>query len=190
MAPAPAPMTVEEYLHTPETLLPQELAYGVLHVAEAPSPRHQQAVFAIARALDQHVRERTVGQVWISPLDVILDERRALVVQPDLFFVSTERAHIVRDRVRGAPDLVVEVLSPNPRIGDLRERLGWFAHYGVRECWVYKQRERELEIHTLTTSGVLASIALDEDDAVRSAVLPDFGKRMRDVLDDRERKDP
>ena len=185
MAPAPAPMTVDGYLRTPETLLPQELAYGLLHVAEAPSPRHQQAVFAIARALDLHVRERGLGQVWISPLDVILDERRALVVQPDLFFVSRDRAGIVRDRVRGAPDLVIEVLSPNPRVGDMRDRLGWFAHYGVRECWVYKQSERELEIHTLTTSGVLASIALDEYDAVRSAVLPEFNKRIWDVLDDR-----
>ena len=183
MSPAPPPMTVDEYLRTPETLLPQELAYGVLQVAEAPSPRHQQAVFAIARALDAHVREHDRGQVWISPLDVILDERLALVVQPDLFFVSKDRAHIVRDRVRGAPDLIVEVLSPHPRIGDLRERLGWFAHYGVRECWVYKQADRTLDIHTLTTAGVLATITLEDSDTVRSAVLPELEKMVREVVD-------
>lgn len=182
MAPAPAPMTVDEYLRTAETLLPQELAYGVLHVAEAPSPRHQQAVFAIARALDAHVRERDLGQVWISPLDVILDDRRAVVVQPDLFFVSHTRAHIVRDRVRGAPDLVVEVLSPNPRIGDLRERLGWFAQYGVGECWVYRQMDRTLDVHTLTPSGVLATVMLRERDVVRSAVLPAFDRTVGETI--------
>jgi Uma2 family endonuclease len=182
MAAAPAPMTLDEYLRTPETLLPQELAYGILHVAEAPSPRHQQAVFAIARTLDAHVRERDLGQVWISPLDVILDERRALVVQPDLFFVSHARAHIVGDRVRGAPDLVVEVLSPHPRIGDLRERLGWFAQYGVSECWVYRQASRSLDVHTLTTAGVLATVTLAEHEMIRSAVLPELAKTMQETV--------
>lgn len=183
MAPAPAPMTLDEYLRTPETLLPQELAFGVLKVADSPVPRHQQVVFAFARALDAHVRERQLGQVWISPLDVILDEQRALVVQPDLFFVSKERAWIVSDRVRGAPDLVVEVLSPRPRIGDIDERMGWFARYGVRECWVYRQPDRTLEIHTLSTGGALAVSTLDERDSIRSAVLPQFTMTAREITE-------
>lgn len=182
MAAAPVLMTVDEYLRTPETLLPQELAFGVWRVSEAPSPRHQQAVFAIARALDAHVRAHAIGQVWISPLDVILDERRALVVQPDLFFVSAARTSIVRDRVRGAPDLVVEVLSPHPRVGEFRDRLGWFARYGVRECWAYRQMERKLDVHTLTPSGVLATVTLDEHESIRSAVLPGFAASLDDIL--------
>jgi len=181
MAPAPAPMTLDEYLRTRETLLPQELAFGALRVADSPLPRHQQAVFAIARALDAHVRERHLGQVWTSPLDVILDEPLALVVQPDLFFVSHERASIISDRVRGAPDLIVEVLSPRPRIGDLDQRVGWFARYGVRECWIYHQPERVLEILTLSGGGVLATSRLDERDPISSTVLPHFTLTTRDI---------
>lgn len=50
------------------------------------------------------------------------------------------------DRVWGAPDLVVEVLSPQPRIGLLDERLEWFGRYGVRECWLVHQPEEEIEV--------------------------------------------
>jgi len=53
-----------------------------------------------------------------------------------LFFISNERGHTLSDRVCGAPDLVVEVLCPNPRIGKLGERIEWFARYGVSECGV------------------------------------------------------
>jgi hypothetical protein len=56
-------MTTDEYLMTPETVLPQELIYGVLRVAEAPTPRHQGAVADFHLALAPHVRERQLGEV-------------------------------------------------------------------------------------------------------------------------------
>jgi Uma2 family endonuclease len=139
-------MTTAEYLRTPESLVPAELIYGTLRVAESPLPRHQAVVLDLAMALVSHVRERQLGSVWISPLDVILDAERALVVQPDLFFISNERSHILTDRVRGAPDLIVDVLSPHPRIGKLGERIGWFQEYGVRECWLIHQLQRRVEV--------------------------------------------
>ena len=129
---------------TPLRLLPAELIYGAMRVADSPLPRHQEAVAQLFRVLDAHVRERELGQMWLAPLDVILDYHKALIVQPDLFFVSNDRADIIRDRVRGAPDLVVEVLSPNPRIGSTEERVQWFAEYFVRECWLFQQDRREI----------------------------------------------
>ncbi len=122
-------MTTNEYLRTPEWLVPTELIYGVMRVADAPLPHHQRAVRDLCFALVEHAETRHLGEVWMSPLDVILDAERALVLQPDLLFISNERSHILTDRVRGAPDLVVEVLSPNPRIGELGERIAWFAEY-------------------------------------------------------------
>jgi hypothetical protein len=75
VAAAPRLMTVDDYFNTPETLKPMELAFGVLRVAESPSPRHQSAVGDFFLALDAHVRARQLGRMWLSPLDVVADRR-------------------------------------------------------------------------------------------------------------------
>ncbi|OFW28854.1 MAG: hypothetical protein A3H97_16380 [Acidobacteria bacterium RIFCSPLOWO2_02_FULL_65_29] len=165
-------MTTGEYLGTPETLLPAELAYGVMRVADAPAVRHQRMVGDLFKALDAHVARYGLGEVLLAPTDVILDYDSALVVQPDLLFVSSERADIVADNVHGAPDLVVEVLSPHPRIGKLDERVGWFAKYGVRECWLADLRERRYSILSLGPRGVLNRQLCSGGGVAPSTVLP------------------
>jgi Uma2 family endonuclease len=175
-------MTVEEYLRTPETTLPQELAHGVLRVAEAPTTHHQRAVGCVFLALYEHVREHRLGEVWLSPIDVILDPVRHLVVQPDLLFISHARSGIVMDRVYGAPDLTVEILSPNPRIGTLAERVGWFATCGVDECWLVDLPRRRIDVLRFARGVVADRRSFDEGTAVRSHVLPAFSRSPGAIL--------
>lgn len=166
-------MTTAEYFQTPETVLPCELAYGVLEVAEAPTASHQRAVRDLLLAMVPFVRERQLGEVMVSPMDVVLDYDAALVVQPDLLFVSASR-HIISDKVYGAPDLVVEVLSPHPRVGQLERRLGWFARYGVRECWLVDLGNRRFEVLELELSGVRSRKAFAPGALIESEVLTGF----------------
>ena len=165
-------MTTVEYLATPETVLPAELAYGIMRVADAPTVRHQRMVGELFKALDAHVAAHGLGEVLLAPTDVILDYDRALVVQPDLLFVARERDDIVSDCVHGAPDLVVEVLSPHPRIGTLNERIGWFAQYGVRECWLADLRELRHTILLLGPRGVVSRQVCEGGRVAPSSVLP------------------
>ena len=183
MAAAPRLMTVDEYVRTPETVLPAEIAFGVLRVADAPTPRHQHAVAQLFLSLNAHVRPRGLGRIWLSPLDVILDESKALVVQPDLMFISRDREHIVQDRVRGAPDLVIEVLSPSPRIGRTEEHLRWFAEYGVRECWLLHQDNKSLDIVEFAHRKTGARRSIASDQIIASRVLPEFSARLTDILE-------
>lgn len=175
-------MTTNEYLQTPESLLPAELIDGVMRAADAPLPHHQRAVRDLCFGLVEHAETRHLGEVWISPLDVVLDAERALVLQPDLLFISNERSHILTDRVRGAPDLVVEVLSPNPRIGELGERIAWFAEYGVRECWLLYQSQRRVEVLNFDAPNVIARASFHERAPIRSRVLPDFDRTLASML--------
>jgi Uma2 family endonuclease len=105
-------------------------------------------------------------------MDVILDAAEGLVVQPDVLFVSSARQDIVMDRVYGAPDLVAEVLSPHPRIGRLDERVGWFARYGVRECWLIDQEQHAVAVLTLRTNGVARRTLHRGGNLIESTVLP------------------
>lgn len=164
-------MTTAEYLHTPETVEPRELAYGVLRVAESPKVVHQRVVRDLTIALSGFVKAHGLGEVLPAPMDVVLDYDAALVVQPDLLFVSNERRSIVDDRVYGAPDLVVEVLSPHPRIGRLEERIGWFARYGVRECWLVDLRLRQFAVLLLNETGVRERRLADRTEPIVSDVL-------------------
>lgn len=175
-------MTLAEYLQTPETVLPQELIFGALRVADAPFAAHQRAVLDFLLALTRHVDERSLGEVFVSPIDVILDADRALVLQPDLLFISRERSKIVIDRIYGAPDLVVEVLSPNPRIGRLDERVQWFAQYGVREIWLFHKVERRLELVTCVGGCVAGRETFGEYEPIRSTLLPDFGQAVSAIV--------
>jgi len=166
-------MTTAEYLQTPESTRPSELVFGQLRVAEAPSTSHQRVVRELLLALAPETSAQGAGEVLCAPLDVVLDFAANLVVQPDLVFVSKDRDHIVRDRIYGPPDLAIEVLSPQPRIGQLDERIGWFARYGVRECWLADQIEKHIVVLELgLRRGVVARKTFSGSQEIVSNVLP------------------
>ena len=153
----------------------RKLIYGTLRVEESPHFRHQNLLLELAVLMRVFVGQHKLGVVCIAPQDVILDPARALILQPDLMFISKQRQEIISDHIWGAPDLVVEVMSPHPRIGKLDERIRHFAQYGVKECWLVHQLSREksksfgcgnsADGHRRTFRGV---------QAIKSAVLPEF----------------
>jgi Uma2 family endonuclease len=176
-------MTTDDYFRTPETVLPQELVWGVVRDAPAaPTPSHQWAVGRFFVALDEHMRRTGFGRVWTSPIDVVLDRSKHLVVQPDLIVVADARRGIVSDRVWGPPDLVVEVLSPRPRLGTLEERIAWFAEYGARECWLVHLWVEEVDVLNFAAGTVTERRRFERDEPIGSAVLPDFSRPVASIF--------
>lgn len=167
-------LTTAEYLQTAESLRVQELIYGTLRVEESPLFRHQNLLLELAVLMRVFVGQRKLGVVCIAPQDVILDAARALILQPDLMFISKSRQDIISDHIWGAPDLVVEVMSPHPRIGKLDERIGHFSQYGVKECWLVHQLSREIAVLRLQEDGPGKRQMFRGVATIESAVLPDF----------------
>lgn len=174
-------MTLLEYFNTPETVLPQELIDGAMYVADAPAVSHQRALLRFALALHEHADE-VGGELLIAPTGVILDERRPVVLQPDLLYLAPGRGHLALDRVYGAPDLVIEILSPRARVGDLDQRVRLFAEYGVREVWLYDQTTRRMNV-LRCEGGAVRETAQIGDGPMASDVLPTFTRTIRGILD-------
>src|SRR4051794_37033995 len=95
-------MTTNEYLYdTRETNRIRELAMGMVREPPVPFFNHQAMVLKVARALADHVESNALGRVATAPTDVVLDCDRALVLQPDVLFVSSERLEIIHEQVWG-----------------------------------------------------------------------------------------
>lgn len=165
-------MTADEYLYdTDETNRTRELLLG--RVSEPPSPfyGHQALVLRVARIWSDHVEPRNLGRVAVAPLDVVLDRERALILQPDVLFVSTPRLSIIRDQVWGAPDLVAEVLSHGTEHRDRGQKLAWYREYGVRECWLIDLYDDAVTVVDFTGASPVEHVATGVV-AIRSVVLP------------------
>ena len=162
-------MTADEYLYdTEETNRICELALG--RVSEPPAPffSHQTLVLRVAKIWSDHVEPRRLGRVAVAPVDVVLDRERAIILQPDVLFVSTSRLAIIRNQVWGAPDLVAEVLSHGTKNRDRGEKLEWDRQYGVRECWLVDLYEATVTVVDFAGATRVAT----GGGAIRSTVLP------------------
>ncbi|HUF75967.1 MAG TPA: Uma2 family endonuclease [Longimicrobiales bacterium] len=126
-----------------------EIIDDELYVTPSPSLRHQRVVTDLVSLLNEFVRSHDLGHLFVSPLDVLLAEGDH--VEPDLLFVRRDRAGILTDRgVEGAPDLVVEVLSPSTAGRDRGIKLERYRLFGVAEYWIVDPESRTVELWRLS----------------------------------------
>jgi Uma2 family endonuclease len=164
-------MTVKDYMALPQEH-GVELIEGEFVMSPTPEIRHQRLVFNLCAASKAYVDRTRRGEFIVSPMDVILSEE--IVLQPDLLFVSPERSHIVRDRVFGAPDLVIEILSPSTTDRDRFVKRGIYARFGVREYWIIDGAARTVEVLTLKDGRFELLGIFEENDRLSTPVLPDL----------------
>lgn len=164
----PGPYRAADYLALPEE--PRcELLFGSLLVTPAPSVRHQEVLYRLARRLGDHA-DRRGDRLLLAPVDVVLADHS--VVQPDLVYVRGARAGIVRDRIEGVPDLVVEILSPATARRDLGEKLRLYAESGVPEYWIVDPEAGTFGFLTLREGRYFVGLA--EQGAYRSASIEEL----------------
>ena len=96
---------------------------------------------------------------------------------PDLFFIANDRLGLLQvNHFEGAPDLIIEVVSPESRSRDLRDKYADYEAAGVREYWIIDPDEEELAVYALDAGGRFQKVAADSD-RVASAVIPGFSLR-------------
>jgi Uma2 family endonuclease len=155
-------LTYEEYRLFPDDGRRHELIGGEHHVTPSPTAVHQRFLRKLGRILDEFVTAHALGEVFFAPLDVVLSRRD--VVQPDLIFISNARlGRLTRENVRGAPDLVVEVVSEASRQTDRKLKRALYEKYDVVEYWVADPELRILEVFRRDEANRLAKVAEFED---------------------------
>jgi Uma2 family endonuclease len=161
---------------------PQDPAKGTApQPAAVRSPGHQPLVERIHAALDEYVTSRKLGRLW-RDIDVVLDRRAGLVVQPDIIFIVDGRESIVSGRVWGPPDMVLEVTSPLTYSGALGERVSLFSMHGVREYWLVQPELREVALLELAHGGVRRRVMLDDKTPIRTTLFPEFDQPLAKLL--------
>jgi len=121
-----------------------------------------------------------LGVVYTSPPDVRLFQHD--IVVPDIMFVSHARRGIVRrNMIDGAPDLIIEVLSPSTRGRDLTEKAALYAAAGVREYWLVDPRTRAITVRAFEAG---TETTVRESGVVRSIVLPGFEVDVAELFAD------
>lgn len=164
-------LTYEDYCALPDDGRRYEILEGELFVTPSPSRAHQRFAMNLAVILHPYVRERRMGEVFIAPFDVILE--KTTVVVPDLSFVGQERLSVVTDRgVEGAPDLIIEILSPGTARRDRVEKAQLYARHGVRHYWLVDPDGRTLEAFELVEGRYRRTAHHEGDETFGPSLFP------------------
>lgn len=137
------PRTIMEvFKRLPEGTL-AEIIDGNLYMLPFPNTSHQRALGDVVAVLHSFVDQHHLGEVFLGPLDVYLDEEKN-VVQPNIFFVSSENDLTGKDDfIHGVPDLIIEILSPGFEEYDLVRKKELYEKFGVKEYWVINPDSKE-----------------------------------------------
>lgn len=143
--------TTVRYTYHDYLLLPEcrrgEIIFGDLVMEPQPAYGHQLVVKNLLKLIDRHVSLMKTGVVLPGPLDVILSEYN--IVLPDIIYISRENYHIIRRKIHGAPDLIVEVLSARDAGRDRELKMKLYARHGVREYWLADPDAKTVEVYAL-----------------------------------------
>jgi Uma2 family endonuclease len=173
--------TVDEYMTVPPPERRFQLLDGEMILVPSPNNKHQTISGILFIPLYQFVSQHSLGEVWYAPLDVVLSDHD--VVQPDILFVSNERVGIVTEaNIQGAPDLVVEILSPSTARYDLGYKRVLYSEKGVLEYWIVDPEAETIEVMAAGDRGLATHALYHRGDTLTSPLLEGLAIDLEQVF--------
>ncbi|MDQ7825774.1 MAG: Uma2 family endonuclease [Candidatus Eremiobacteraeota bacterium] len=137
-------LTYEDYLTLPNDRNRYEILEGELVMTPSPTTVHQKVSQNLEFIIISYLREHPVGSLYHAPVDVLLSD--ISVVVPDILFVAQQRASLISERgIEGAPDLIVEILSPGTAKYDRVSKMQIYGKRGVEWYWIVDHKEKTIE---------------------------------------------
>ena len=175
--------TYEDYLNIPGDYR-YELINGEFILVSAPNRAHQAASVKLVSNMDPFVENRGLGWVFHAPFEVALTDPEGInITQPDIIFVSKEREHIITSaNIQGAPDLVVEILSPSTARLDRTIKRDLYARHGVKEYWIADPESQSVVV-MLLEDGTFETVGeYGIQDTLTSPTLEGFSVRLETIF--------
>ena len=177
---ATAKLTYQDYLNMDGDER-YELIDGELILIPSPNQAHQTSSISLGSAMHIFSKANGLGIVLLAPFDVLLSDTD--VVQPDIMFVSREREEIITyANIRGAADLVVEILSPSSVSRDWGAKMALYAEHGVKEYWIVDPMRRVVWLMLLRGDILEVAGTYGVGDTVSSSALAGFSVKVDDIF--------
>jgi Uma2 family endonuclease len=180
--PPAVPLTAENLAQIGDDELRHELVEGAIVEMSRPKPRHGRVAVRLICLIDSHVEAQQLGDVF-TEAGFILARNPDTVRGPDIAFVAAERGLQESDLdeyIDGAPDLAVEIVSPNDNAVDLRELIDLYFTAGARLVWVVYPMFRTIEVYRSDNS---ATVLRADDELDGETVLAGFSTPVRALFD-------
>lgn len=160
-----------------------EVIEGELFLVPSPTVIHQKVSGNLLFLFKKHIAETNSGFVFNAPLDVLLSNDT--VLQPDIIYIAGENSWIIGEaNITGAPDLVVEVISPSTAQMDYGKKKDLYARYGVKELWIMHPVTQTVDVFANRDGSFGPPARYDRRDKklLSSPVLPGLSINLDDMF--------
>ena len=180
--PQPEIITLEQYEALPEEKR-VEVFDGIVYDMASPSEIHQIISTELTTILHTYIKSKKGScKVFHAPFDVKLEDNPLTIVQPDLMIVC-DKSKLDGKRCNGAPDFIIEIISPSNPTDDYIRKLYYYKNYGVREYWIIDpQRKKVVAYYLSQTDFEMETYTMKDnikvhiyDDLYINFSEPDFG---------------
>ncbi|MCM1047254.1 MAG: Uma2 family endonuclease [Clostridiales bacterium] len=163
--------TLEEYEALPENIR-AEVFDGQIYYMASPSQIHQTILLELSTLLNSYVKSRNGNcKLFPAPFDVKLSDSPLTIVQPDIMIVC-DKDKLDENRCNGAPDFIIEIVSPGNPSDDYVRKMYYYKNYGVREYWIVDPKRRTVTVNYF--EGDLLSVAYSFVSTVKVNIYEDL----------------
>jgi len=175
-------LTYDDYATFPDNDgIRKEIIEGDLFMSPAPSIKHQLILKRLSQLLDQFVQRKSLGEVLLAPCDVIFSNIN--IFQPDILYISRENFEILTElNVKGAPDLIIEILSPSTIDNDRNYKKLVYEKHGVKEYWIVDPQEENIEVWSSKDARFQLFHKARKTQKINSKLLEDLELDLREIF--------
>lgn len=186
MIPESKKHTYDEFLQLTKDIERAEFIDGEIYLLAAPTPEHQRISGNIYFGLKSYFKNKEC-EPFAAPLDVILEEQGAdkiETVQPDLMVIC-DKSKFTNANYRGAPTLIIEILSPSTAARDTIKKMDLYMKFKVPEYWIVRPKSKSIDIYVYDEelNAYTEPIAYSKDDIVKSNVFAGLSIELKNIFD-------